>query len=206
MFVIDCKVFPSQVRELADFGQDCILIDYRMNTSVNSNAITNPETRFLLVGDYHFSEKPVKISTVLGSCVTVTIYDPVQQVGAMCHGLLPKCQNYGKCNRDYDNCFRYVECSIWAMLADFEKLGIPRNRLQVKVFGGAAIVYDNIEKGDTFQVGKRNVEAAFKVIDEAKLNLVAYDLGGGESRKLSFRTDTGEVVLKREGLLDETKF
>ena len=177
-----------------------------MNTSVNSPALANQETRFLLVGEYHFSAVPSKISTVLGSCVTVTMYDPVKQVGAMCHGLLPKCQNYGKCNKDYDTCFRYVECSIWAMLDEFKNLDIPRNRLEVKVFGGATIVYGQIVKGDTFQVGKRNVEAAFKVINEARLNVVAYDFGGGESRKISFRTDTGEVILKREGLQDETRF
>lgn len=177
-----------------------------MNTSENSSAVTGHETRFLLVGEYHFSVKPVKISTVLGSCVTVTMFDPVKHVGAMCHGLLPKCQNYGKCNKDYDTCFRYVECSIWAMLADFEGRNIPRNRLEVKVFGGATIVYDHITKSDAFQVGKRNVEAAFKVIEEAKLKVVAYDFGGGESRKLMFRTDTGEVTLKRDGLHDETRF
>ncbi|MCG8335397.1 MAG: chemotaxis protein CheD [Proteobacteria bacterium] len=177
-----------------------------MKTLVDGNIPVDFEKRFLLVGEYHFSAKPCKVSTVLGSCVTVTMFDPVKSIGSMCHGLLPKCQNYGKCNKDYNECFRYVECSIWAMLNDFKQLKIPRSRLQVKVFGGATIIYDNVRKEDKFRVGKRNIEAALKVIEEAKLNVVAYDFGGGESRKLTFRTDTGEVVLKRDGLSDETRF
>lgn len=155
---------------------------------------------FLTVGEHHFTTKPSRVRTVLGSCVTVTLFDKQTRTGAMCHGLLPKCKNYGTCDKEYSVCFRFVECSIWAMLAKFEKAGIPRQRLEAKLFGGSVIMANREQAKDVFQVAQRNVDAAMTAIEEAGLKLVAFDFGGGESRRLMFRTDTGKVLLQRSGL------
>ena len=152
---------------------------------------------FLNVGEYFFSDVPSEVKTVLGSCVTLTMYDPKTKMGAMCHGLLPKCQNYGKCEKAYATCFRYVECSVWAMLDDFAKQGVRPEQLEVKLFGGASLTTGKNGLSDIYKIGQRNVQAAKEAIAEAGLKLLAFDFGGANSRRLTFRTDTGQVKLLR---------
>ena len=55
------------------------------------------------------------------------------KVGGICHALLP---TEGPTVKDTDR-FHYVDSSISQMLTEFETMGIKRNEIEVKVFGGS---------------------------------------------------------------------
>ncbi len=148
------------------------------------------EKIFLKPGEICFSERPSIISTVLGSCISVTMFCPQRHIGAICHAVLPEEGSAGEA-------FRYVDSSILAMLKGFDRYGIPRSAIEVKLFGGADMLKGNSANGKDGSVGRKNIEIAMQVVERERLRLVASDLGGGHGRKIFFNTRTGEVLLKR---------
>lgn len=147
---------------------------------------------YLKPGELYFAEKPTLVTTVLGSCVSVIMYNNRLGMGAICHALLPT----GSC-LDGEK-FKYVECSIRRMIERFGELGIDRNEIEVKLFGGSDILSSPSPSGRTKTIGHQNIESALAIIEAEGLNLVSSDLGGSTGRKLFFYTHTGEVLLKRQ--------
>jgi chemotaxis protein CheD len=130
------------------------------------------------------------VTTVLGSCVSVTMFSAEHRCGAICHAMLPEEKLPG------DAC-RYVDSSIMKMLRVFSRNGIDLSRIEVKLFGGSDVlpVLETGEHGAT--VGRQNIDAALRVIERERLSLAASDLGGLRGRKILFHTHTGEILLKR---------
>ncbi|HEY5973412.1 MAG TPA: chemotaxis protein CheD [Geobacteraceae bacterium] len=142
---------------------------------------------YLKPGELYIAESPTLVSTVLGSCVSVTMYSERARLGAICHALLPE--------GPVEDAFRYVDSSILYMLQQFTRLHIGRAQIQVKIFGGAGML--GAQDARAISVGRRNVVVARQVIKEEGLAIVAEDVGGLRGRKIFFRSDTGEVWLKR---------
>ena len=152
---------------------------------------------YLRAGEMHFSEQPVVVSTVLGSCLSVTMFHRKLAIGAVCHGFLPQCRSRRACDDGCIEKFKYVDCSIRKMLTLFDGLDVKRRELEVKVFGGADM-FDTARNGRaTFSIGKLNITTAKKIIEQEGLSIVSMDVGGTRGRKLYFHTQTGEVLLKR---------
>lgn len=141
---------------------------------------------YLKPGELHFAATPAVVTTVLGSCVSVTMFDRLSGTAAICHALLPEGPR--------SDAFRYVDSSIIHMLEMFAAHGVNRQRLEVKVFGGADMLGAG---GRRVGVGRRNVEIATLVLAANGLTVAAQDVGGTRGRKLFFVTHTGEVFLKR---------
>jgi chemotaxis protein CheD len=157
-----------------------------------------PEHISLKPGDIYFSDKPALISTLLGSCVSVTMFSRRLGAGAICHGLLPSCKGKKPCEGD-EFCsegMRYVDCSIMRMLDWFAQIGVARGEIDVKVFGGSDML-SGPESATKATVGQQNISMAFQVIEKENLRIAASDVGGGRGRKIIFSTHTGEVLLKR---------
>lgn len=148
-----------------------------------------PETIYLLPGELSIVERPTVISTVLGSCVSVTLFHRRQGFGAMCHAMLP----FARGPQD----FKFVDSSISHMLATFDRRGIPRCELEVKLFGGADMFETSDPGGHSLSVGRQNIAAATQILAAEGLQLLASQVGGRQGRKLHFRAHTGEVLLKR---------
>jgi chemotaxis protein CheD len=153
---------------------------------------------FLQPGEICMADRPTVITTLLGSCVAVTMFSPQRGVGGICHGLLPSCRGEKPCRCD-EYCLegiRYVDCSIMRMLAWFRDNGIPREELVVKVFGGSDMLpYGESVKKAT--IGRQNIDVAFRMIEQEMLKLAASDVGGERGRKIIFSSSSGEVLLKR---------
>ena len=148
---------------------------------------------YLKPGELKIAREPSLVITVLGSCVAVVFHHKVYKVGAMCHGVLP----IMKPNHDFKDRFKYVDQSIYYMLKTFEKAGIKRHELDVKVFGGSERLFAASKNGSGISVGRSNVKMAFDIIEQEKLKLIAFDVGGNKGRKLYFYSDTGEIFLKK---------
>ncbi len=152
---------------------------------------------YLKPGEMYTAERPTMVSTVLGSCVSVTMFSRHLGVGAICHGFLPKYTNTKHCDSHYMEDFKYVDYSIMQMIEGFDKYGIKRSEIKVKLFGGADALFLHGDQPGIFSVGRQNILTAIQVIKNERLNLIISDTGGMRGRKLIFYTHTGEVFLKR---------
>lgn len=144
---------------------------------------------YLKPAELAVAERPSLISTVLGSCVAVTLFSCRRKVGAICHAMLPS----GGCG----NGFKYVDSSLRHMLEHFDRLGIDRKEIDVKLFGGADMFEAAPFPSRSMTVGRQNIQAAFDNLRQEGLRIVVSDVGGRQGRKLLFYSHTGEVLLKR---------
>ncbi|OHB26106.1 MAG: hypothetical protein A2X84_06675 [Desulfuromonadaceae bacterium GWC2_58_13] len=143
---------------------------------------------YLKPGELTINEMPAKVSTVLGSCVSVTFYSPHQLVGAICHAMLPRGGETGR--------FKYVDEALRYMLEYFDQRGIKRNDILVKLFGGADM-FEAKTSSKIQTVGRQNLEVAQRILHDHNLHVSAKDIGGAHGRQLIFYPHTGEVFLKR---------
>ncbi len=150
----------------------------------------SPNAFFLKPAELLILKEPALVSTVLGSCVAVTFVNRRTGLAAICHALLPASLS--------DNCFKFVNCALAHMLAQFESKQIGRKEIEVKVFGGADM-FLNAERSTSGTVGAKNIRAAFDFLEGAGLAVVSSDTGGTRGRKILFNSQSGEVWLKRLG-------
>jgi chemotaxis protein CheD len=143
---------------------------------------------FLKPGELHITEKPTVVSTILGSCVSLTMFHGQSGTGGICHAILPKNPTDSGCDP-----FRYVDSVVYSMLKMFATVGINRKEIEVKLFGGADVIAHSTKN----TIGLKNITEALAVIARESLKLIASDVGGDAGRKLFFYTHTGEVFMKR---------
>lgn len=145
---------------------------------------------YLQAGEVFMSDQPARVTTLLGSCVAVCMFDPATRRGAICHGLLPNAPVVL-----YQDPFRYVDEAVLYLIERYRRMGVAPQRLSVKVFGGADIlasVRDGYES-----IGRQNAMAAIETLGWQGVQISARETGGNRGRKIVFLTHTGEVFLKR---------
>jgi chemotaxis protein CheD len=142
------------------------------------------------IGGLYASRNPVIIETVLGSCVAVCLYDEEARIGGMNHILLP-----GKADmRRFDTVARYGINAMELLINRIMALGGDRGRIVAKVFGGAHVIPSiSLRNG----MGAKNAEFALEFLKLENFIVVSSDLGGHDTRRVYFHTDSGDVFLKR---------
>ncbi len=157
------------------------------------NAADKPQ-HFLYPGALFAHQQPHLVTTVLGSCVSVCLWDPVLRAGGINHYLLPLWNGEGLPTPRYGN------IAIVRLIEKMLALGCARERLQAKVFGGAAMWR---QSQGLLAVGERNRALATDLLAENHIPIVSADTGGEAGRKIIFDTETGSVLLRRNrGNLD----
>ena len=162
-----------------------------------SKMITSTASNYLGIGDMVFGTGPNTITTVLGSCVAITMYDPSQQIGAICHSALPKCTAAHKCHSGCGKAGKHVECAVRVMLQQFSDQHIPKEKIQVKIFGGANMFSQVDQKDPCCLIGAQNEETARRVISQEGLTIEAEDTGGQCGRRIIFDISTGKVRVQK---------
>lgn len=145
------------------------------------------EKVFIHVGQIHVAQMPTEISTVLGSCVAVCLFDKFRMVGGMNHYLLPMWNGNGLQTPKFGN------ISIPRMINSMLDMGCSIQNMEAKIFGGAEI---NIVSSNGIMVGKRNVMTAEDILSEYRIPIVAKDVGGTSGRRILMYSDTSKVLLK----------
>ena len=138
----------------------------------------------LYPADIFVGKSPCKVSTVLGSCISVCFHDPVLKQGAINHFILPQWNGHDLATMKYGN------LSIIRILEELLLLGSKYENIVANVFGGAEIL---VETPSSFHIGKRNTKIAFEILTEFKIPVLISDVGGKKGRRISFNTLTGEV-------------
>lgn len=146
------------------------------------------------VADMKVSKIPsdLLITYALGSCLGIVIYDPFARVGGMLHAMLP-ISSVDK-EKAKTNPYMFVDTGLPKLFFDCYALGAQRERLVIKVAGGACI--NRTEKDDPFQIGKRNFSILTKLLWSNGLSISSYDVGGSLSRTMSLNISDGAVTLK----------
>jgi chemotaxis protein CheD len=153
---------------------------------------------YLVAGEGIVSREPSQVTTVLGSCVSVTFFDPDSKTGGIFHALLPRKADYEKQAANHkDPAYRFVDTALMALHGEFLRIGARPDKLQIKVFGGAEVLIPEELCLEHKSVGAQNVRAAFEAVQKLGLRVTASDVGGNRGRKIIFLTHTGEVLLKR---------
>lgn len=135
------------------------------------------------------------VTYALGSCLGITLYDPVACVGCMLHTMLP--QSSIDPRKADDNPYMFVDTGVPELFRECYRLGGRKERLVVKVAGGACA--HGCEQDDYFQIGRRNFVIFRKLLWKNGVLLTAHDVGGSHSRTLTLHMDTGDVLLKVDG-------
>ncbi|MBU1249095.1 MAG: chemotaxis protein CheD [Proteobacteria bacterium] len=151
---------------------------------------------FLHTGDCYIGVQPTMVTTVLGSCVAVTMFSPQQGISAICHAFLPDSSKFSTRGTDPQPC-RYVDTAVDAMLSSMSRLGADLDRLEVKIIGGASGLGGGPRGRGVFDMGVRNAEMAARVLEGRGVRVIDSHVGGNQGRKVVFLTNTGEIWIKR---------
>lgn len=134
-------------------------------------------------GEHAISDQPeAMLTTILGSCVSACLFDPVRQIGGMNHFLLP---DSGPGGRD----IRYSAAAMELLVNGLMRQGASRARLRAKLFGGARILRGLPD------IGQRNAEAARRFLRDEGICLIKEDLCGTQARRIRFWPVAGRVQM-----------
>ncbi len=139
---------------------------------------------FLAPGTICCAAEPSVVTTILGSCVAVCLFDRHRRIGGMNHFLLPRCG-------PSPPTARYGDVAFARLLAAMERLGSRPVDLRAKVFGGAAVLPFGA-RADT--VGTQNVAVALEALLIHGIPVMARRTGGLRGLFLRFHTANGRVT------------
>ncbi len=145
------------------------------------------EKNYIYPSSIFATSKPYEVTTVLGSCVSVCLWDSALKVGGINHYMLPLWNGNGLASPKYGN------IAIEKLLDKMKLMGCKKENLIAKVFGGANVIETNV---NIFNVGERNYQLAIETLEREKIPIIAKSLGGEVGRKIIFNTLTGDVMMK----------
>ena len=140
-------------------------------------------------GEVFVTAEDMVITTVLGSCVAVCLYDRVRHIAGINHVMLPRMAAGQEPSTRFGNVASFVLMDMMR-----ERNCRPAN-LDVHVFGGANGLgrFSDDAESSTMQVGKKNLEVTLKVLQKLRLDIIGQDVGGATGRRIQFDCKTGEI-------------
>lgn len=149
----------------------------------------NDTNVYLKPGELIVSRHPILVSTILGSCVAVTMYAQRKRIGAICHAMFPT-NPTGSAN------VQYVDSAIYYLYGKMTEY-TAKSELIVKLFGGARVLAASEYGEDRKAIGEQNIAQAQQTLAELGLAIAKSDIGGLRGRKLVFSIRTGDVYLRK---------
>jgi chemotaxis protein CheD len=150
------------------------------------------------IGGFHFGTAPLRIATLLGSCVSVTLWHPRLHTGGMCHIQFPgRSPNFGTGHLDP----RYAADAIARFELAVKRHHAPLREYTVKLFGGGNMFPER--ETSLIDVGSKNIAEAKRLLAERNLCPVVEHVGGAGHRKLVLDLTNGDVWLAFRNLQPE---
>lgn len=142
----------------------------------------------IMPGEFYVSNrKDEVIATVLGSCISACVRDPIAKVGGMNHFMLPATEEANFLGA----ATRYGQWAMEYLINEVLKQGGRRERLEVKIFGGGQVLSNMTD------IGKKNIDFARDYLQNEGLRIQSEDVGTVFPRKVLFFPDSGRVRVKR---------
>lgn len=151
-------------------------------------------SRGIIVGmaDLNIGKASDIITTVgLGSCIGLTLYDPVTKVGGLVHYMLPD----SKAVSNNSNIAKFCDTGVQELFKRVTMAGANRRRLVAKIAGGAKMFAVN-QDSNVGSVGERNTVAAKQILRQLGVQLIAEDTGLNFGRTVELHCDTGDFYIK----------
>ena len=139
-------------------------------------------------GELYASKRNILIVTVLGSCVSACLRDPVARIGGMNHFMLP--DRAGNNTTLLSEPARYGAHAMEMLINNLLSMGARRERLEAKVFGAGRVL------AGMSDVGARNAQFALEYLERERIPVHARDVGGESARKVYLFVETGRVLVK----------
>jgi chemotaxis protein CheD len=147
----------------------------------------------LAPGEFYFGGGYTRIHTLLGSCVTITLWHPSKHIGGMCHYLLPV---RGISQRLTEG--HYADEALQLFLQAIKKAHTQPQDYEVKIFGGANM-FENLGNRIGFiNVSQNNVESGERLLRQHGFRIKARDVGGIHHRKIYLELWNGDVWVQRK--------
>ena len=149
-------------------------------------------------GEYRVTDRPLMISTLLGSCVSVCLYDPGRRVMGMNHFLLAEHRRADSLPLKAPDVGRYGIHAMEILVNELLKLGAKNTELRAKAFGGSSMLRDAYTGGNKLAgVGSVNVEFVREYLSSRRIPLISADFGGNHGRQIHFSGDDYSVYVRR---------
>lgn len=147
------------------------------------------------MADLNICKSPDIITTLgLGSCIGLTLYDPVTKIGGMVHYMLPDSTQM----RNNSNIAKFADTGIDELLRRVLAAGANRGRLVAKIAGGARM-FEVSGMSNVGNIGERNAIAAKEKLKALNIRLIAEDTGLNYGRTVELHCETGEFYIKSVG-------
>lgn len=164
---------------------------------------------FLDPGEYFVGDDSFQVRTLLGSCVSITLWHPIKRFGAMCHFLLSSRpaaaldMDRRKANRPANERRaataldgKYADEVMLLMLSELREAKVAPEQCLAKVFGGGNM-FPGRRMEDNLNVGKKNGETAKMLLRSHGIDLVSEDLYGNGHREVIFNVGNGDVWIRQ---------
>ncbi|WP_026349699.1 chemoreceptor glutamine deamidase CheD [Bordetella sp. FB-8] len=149
----------------------------------------SPAVKILPNEYYVTSGEDLMLTTVLGSCVSACIHDPVTKVGGMNHFMLPD----GDSTSPASATMRYGSFAMEVLINELLKAGADRGRLEAKVFGGGAV----LAAMQQMNIGERNGIFVLNYLKTEGIPVRSQDLGDEHARRINYFPRSGKVMVRR---------
>ena len=147
------------------------------------------------MADLKVAKAPDSLITLgLGSCIGLTLYDPVTKIGGMVHYMLPDSTQL----KNNTNIAKFGDTGIRELYNQMIKRGAVPRRMVAKIAGGAKM-FEVSGLSNVGHVGERNAQQAKKMLRELQVPLVAEDTGLNYGRTVTLDCETGEFFIKAVG-------
>ena len=148
---------------------------------------------FLHPGDFCFTRGNTHIHTLLGSCISITLWHPELRVGGMCHFTLPKYPGKDMAGRELDG--RYADDVMTLFKHAVKKNRTDIKEYEAKIFGGGNMMRDKTQNIED-SIGTKNATAAMNLLMQEEVPILVAHVGEFGHRRLVFDVDSGNVWVR----------
>jgi chemotaxis protein CheD len=149
----------------------------------------NAERASVAIGEAVVATEPTVLTTILGSCVALTLYVPQLKLGVLGHIVLPRATE----PTSYPA--KFADTAVPLMLAMLKDRGARVSGAVAKIAGGACMFGD----GKLMQIGENNIQATQQALAAAGVRVVGQDVGGTVGRRVSFDLASGSLAIQPVG-------
>lgn len=145
----------------------------------------------VLMGEMAVGQDNIIFSTGgVGSCLVICMFDKERKIGGLAHSMLPRKKDVANANPKLDSEAKYVDNTIEKMVTRLVQLGASREKLSVKLVGGATMFHVFQNKAGK-SIGEQNIETAHEELRKHRLALIGEDVGGTSGKMVDFNLANG---------------